>query len=461
MILVAGSVHMDILSKIESNEDVLDSPGSVSISIGGSAGNIAMNLAVAGEPVRLLSAMNNSAYSRIIQSHLTIIGIDQHIIVDPALPLSAFVAHINKNGEIRSAVSSMPVEKTVFDDQIIDDALNGVDAVVMECNLSSENLFMLAMAAHNRKIPVYVGAVSEAKAIRALSLMIPEAMLSSGIFCNEQEGARLLSFSGCPSMDRLSSIIGPLIVTMGAFGAAVYRAGKCEFANKQEPIANVESGNFLGAGDLFMSETVRHLVRGVDLIEAVSAGNLKSSEVITHVNCNLCEQDVIEQIINQTQSQSRYDNLTGLLNRAAMLSTYGGLISALKRNNRPCALLLLDLDRFKSINDTLGHDAGDKVLKGFSDILKIVFRESDIIGRWGGEEFLVLMPETDLCQAREAGERLRHYLATDSLALPCKVTVSGGIVEANYLTETLFDSVKKADLLLYEAKNNGRDRLLT
>ncbi|NNM68048.1 MAG: diguanylate cyclase [Spirochaetales bacterium] len=451
---------MDILSRIESNDDVLDSPGSVNISIGGSAGNVAMNLAVAGEPVRLLSAMNDSAYSRIIKSHLNVLGIDPCIVTDPNLPLSAFVAHINRQGEIRSAVSSMPVERLLFTQNIMQEALVGVDALIMECNLSSENISALALAAHKKGVPVYLGAVSEAKAVRALALMDSEIDLSSGIFCNAPESERLLSLSGCGSLERLSTIIGPLIVTHGPAGACVYHnSKKTLIANDLERIIEIPSGNFLGAGDLLMSETIRNLVRGCNMNDAVFAGVLKAREVIERVNCNLGANDIIERIINQTQIQSQNDNLTGLLNRAAMLNTYHSIVTTLKRNHRSLSLILLDLDHFKHINDTMGHETGDVVLKAFAEVLKKVFRESDAVSRWGGEEFLILMPETSLDSAMEAGERLQFCLSNKP-DLPRPVTVSGGVVEIDYLEESLFEAVKRADLLLYAAKRKGRNLLI-
>ena len=461
MILVAGSVHMDVLSRIESEDDVIDSPGSVNISIGGSAGNVAMNLAVIGEPVRLLSAMNDSAYSRIIKTHLTVLGVDPFIVTRQELPLSAFVAHINRHGEIRSAVSSMPVERYLFPLDVIDSALDGIDVLILECNLSTENMIALFDRARQKDVPVYVGTVSEAKAVRALALMSAEENSRvAGVFCNEQEGFRMLSLSGCSSFERLSENLGPLIVTMGADGAFVYRNGKCNVvANENDPITDAGTGNFLGAGDLLMSETIRLLVRGKDLEDAVLSGILRAREVIHLAHCNLAGNDAMERIITQAQTQSQSDNLTGLSNRASMLTSFQSVISRNKRNKRPLSLILLDLDRFKMINDTLGHDVGDMVLKGVAGVLMTVFRGSDIVGRWGGEEFLVLMPETDLSSAAEAGERLRDHLGKSKF--PCTVTVSGGIVEVDYLNETLFDAVKRADLLLYKAKHRGRNQLLS
>ncbi len=106
-----------------------------------------------------------------------------------------------------------------------------------------------------------------------------------------------------------------------------------------------------------------------------------------------------------------HDPLTGLLNRRRMHSELAGAVSLAKRYQHSFALVFVDLDRFKSINDTHGHDAGDKFLKGFAILLEQMARETDVIGRWGGDEFVVLLPQTKRADAQQYADRLKQGLS--------------------------------------------------
>lgn len=120
----------------------------------------------------------------------------------------------------------------------------------------------------------------------------------------------------------------------------------------------------------------------------------------------------------------------------------------------------LDVDRFKSINDTLGHPAGDAVLQAVAEELRKVTRAGDLMGRFGGEEFAVVMPETDLNQARMAAERLRKAIAGRNMHLPAgtigRITISSGV--ALLVGDEGCDHlISRADGALYRAKEDGRD----
>jgi diguanylate cyclase (GGDEF)-like protein len=134
-----------------------------------------------------------------------------------------------------------------------------------------------------------------------------------------------------------------------------------------------------------------------------------------------------------------------------------------RRTKRPLAVGIIDLDRFKSINDTHGHASGDEVLARVARVLGETLRRTDIVGRWGGEELVAVMPDTDLASARLALERC--LVATRALAFrgkadqPFDVTFSGGAVLVGD-DEKLDAAVARADRLLYAAKEAGRDRVL-
>lgn len=153
------------------------------------------------------------------------------------------------------------------------------------------------------------------------------------------------------------------------------------------------------------------------------------------------------------------DPLTGLLNRTLLRST---LEEAIHQNNRTgvsMTLLTLDLDRFKSINDTLGHDAGDVVLQGVSELLKKRTRRTDKVFRPGGEEFLVLLYGTEIENGVKVAEELRGAIALLSLLSDRTVTVSIGV--ATLLAgESWTEWLKRSDENLYRAKSGGRNRVV-
>lgn len=153
------------------------------------------------------------------------------------------------------------------------------------------------------------------------------------------------------------------------------------------------------------------------------------------------------------------DPLTGLKHRRGF-TEYIIALSELEGKRLSFCLILIDIDFFKKVNDTFGHSSGDEVLKNFVGVLLHICREKDSAYRWGGEEFLVILPNTSLAGARRASERLRTCLNETSM-LDCghKITVSGGIVEYRK-NETIESLIKRADLALYEAKSEGRDRFI-
>jgi diguanylate cyclase (GGDEF)-like protein len=154
------------------------------------------------------------------------------------------------------------------------------------------------------------------------------------------------------------------------------------------------------------------------------------------------------------------DALTGLLNRRAMVELLAREHPRIERGQGPLAVALLDIDWFKRINDNLGHGAGDEVLRRFAAILKMQLRAADALARWGGEEFLLLMPGTRLDDARVVLDRLRGAVhASDefgSIAADLKVSFSAGLVEVGE-GESQDAALERADRALYRAKERGRN----
>lgn len=157
------------------------------------------------------------------------------------------------------------------------------------------------------------------------------------------------------------------------------------------------------------------------------------------------------------------DELTCVCNRRHFIEIGQKEFARRKRNKKhELSLLMLDLDHFKLINDTLGHDSGDKALKAFTMLSQSCLREIDIIGRLGGEEFAILLPDTNENQAALVAERIRQIVKktshTQDTDIPA-MTVSIGVSVAQGMNDTLDDLLKRADHALYKAKDNGRDRV--
>jgi diguanylate cyclase (GGDEF)-like protein len=156
------------------------------------------------------------------------------------------------------------------------------------------------------------------------------------------------------------------------------------------------------------------------------------------------------------------DPLTGLPNRRAFFHHGHRVLERCRRSKAPCTFLVLDLDRFKAINDTHGHAMGDRVLQVFAAVIPQQLRSSDIIGRLGGEEFAVILPRTHLREAAEIGEQLRAAFREAALmvdGIEIRATLSGGIAVAFGEAQTVADVLERADAALYRAKLNGRDRI--
>lgn len=153
------------------------------------------------------------------------------------------------------------------------------------------------------------------------------------------------------------------------------------------------------------------------------------------------------------------DRLTGLYNRTKLDEVFASELARVERCGESVAIILADIDQFKSVNDTYGHQVGDSVLGEFAAILRKWTRETDTTGRWGGEEFLVICSHVDLHGARILAERIRAAVAGHSFLVVGQRTCSFGV--ASYRPgDTAETMVKRADEALYEAKQNGRDRVV-
>lgn len=182
----------------------------------------------------------------------------------------------------------------------------------------------------------------------------------------------------------------------------------------------------------------------------------------TAVVRDISERKRVEQ---ELRRMATTDPLTGLWNRRRFMELSEGELSRMRRYGRPVSVLMLDIDHFKAINDTHGHAAGDEALCLLADLCRSALRETDHLGRLGGEEFAVLLPETALDEAADVAERLRRRLAASAFPLSCGVTLrmtaSIGVASCAADDTAIDRALGRADHALYRAKNSGRNQVVT
>jgi diguanylate cyclase (GGDEF)-like protein len=203
--------------------------------------------------------------------------------------------------------------------------------------------------------------------------------------------------------------------------------------------------------------TVQAAIRAYELDHQLQLQNrelLRINEelelIVSERTCQLVEKN------KELEQLAATDRLTGLYNRLFIDRVLEREFSMVGRNGSAFSLILLDIDHFKQVNDTYGHHAGDEVLKAISKILKATVRESDVVGRWGGEEFLVLCPNTSLTDTLKVAEKLRLSIAQYDFASIGSRSASFGV--ASYQQGDSIASVEtRADKALYLAKEKGRN----
>ncbi len=174
--------------------------------------------------------------------------------------------------------------------------------------------------------------------------------------------------------------------------------------------------------------------------------------------------DSLRESVQQTMEMAITDGLTGLYNRRFMTTHFDQTLEQAHRQGRSLAVLIADMDHFKSVNDTYGHDAGDAVLRELAERMRGSVRGVDLVCRFGGEEFVVIMPDTELDTAGIVAERIRARVAAEPFLLPdgtrLERTISVGIGALQTAADTAETILKRADGALYDAKLSGRNRVV-
>jgi two-component system cell cycle response regulator len=211
------------------------------------------------------------------------------------------------------------------------------------------------------------------------------------------------------------------------------------------------------------------LLRGLDLgANDYVLRTADKNEMIARVRSQVRRKRYAEKLRDNVQysmEMALTDPLTGLFNRRYMETHVGTLVERSAARGKSLSLLILDIDYFKSINDNYGHDAGDDVLREFAERLRASIRGIDLACRYGGEEFVVVMPDTDLGVATLVAERIRRRIAGEPFpiekgARAIEVTISVGIAARVGPQDNASQMLKRADEALYRAKRDGRNRVV-
>jgi two-component system cell cycle response regulator len=212
------------------------------------------------------------------------------------------------------------------------------------------------------------------------------------------------------------------------------------------------------------------LLRGLEIgVNDYLLRPVDKNELLARARTQIRKRRYTDQLRDNVQNSIEMailDALTGLHNRRYMESHLSTLAEQASSRGKPLALMILDIDYFKSINDTYGHDAGDDVLREFAVRIRKSIRGIDLACRYGGEEFVIVMPETDLTVAGMIAERLRRSIASETFAVNkgtkrIDVTISIGLATLDNKDEPVADVLKRADTALYRAKHDGRNRVVS
>jgi diguanylate cyclase (GGDEF)-like protein len=166
-----------------------------------------------------------------------------------------------------------------------------------------------------------------------------------------------------------------------------------------------------------------------------------------------------QKYIKKLQEMAKQDHLTGIYNRRYISELSSKEIKEAKRYEKNLSIAILDIDYFKNINDTYGHNIGDSVLKVFSKIISENIRDSDLFGRWGGEEFIIVFTNTSLDQAYEKCLKLKELIENYKFEKVHKITCSIGVASID-ASDRIYDIIERADKALYEAKQSGRNKVV-
>lgn len=198
------------------------------------------------------------------------------------------------------------------------------------------------------------------------------------------------------------------------------------------------------------------LVRGQSAIIDGEPTRITSAIDLTEIKRS---EEALKRANQELASMAHTDPMTGAFNRRHLDEAVGSLIALGKREGRDIAIAIMDIDDFKPINDRFGHDTGDQVIQAVVDLIRQQTRQSDLIVRFGGEEFVLILPNTGLTEAEHVAEKIRRHIANSQTAAPVPFTLSIGLTVVCRQDQDVAESIARADTALYQAKRDGKNRV--
>lgn len=242
---------------------------------------------------------------------------------------------------------------------------------------------------------------------------------------------------------------------------AAYLA-RCKRIGKAHKVHGVIPAFYL-FGYHFMSRHLKSLILETFNERAEADRLITSVEKALFLDIDLAISVYCTEMTAGWRQASLYDELTGTLNRRGIQETLSQMHSSSISSEKPLGIALFDVDHFKKINDTYGHDAGDVALSSLANVVQNQLRDGDTLGRWGGEEFIILMPEASVKGGEQVADRIRCAIEDHHFRLgPAVVTMTAsfGVSQVSSFEETIDDAVARADAALYAAKAAGRNKVV-
>lgn len=237
------------------------------------------------------------------------------------------------------------------------------------------------------------------------------------------------------------------VVGVAVYAAVLFGAASLYWVRRREGIPSLLTFEKVNFGMLLL------MLTGVGILTSRLSDMRERSKL---------QKAALEAALEQNRLLATQDALTGCLNRRAMTEKLGEALAMAARFGTPCSVILIDLDHFKHVNDAYGHAAGDEVLKTVADLARSQLRDVDSLGRWGGEEFLVLLPATNAPAALVCAERLQSKLAQVSfptISPDLHLSFSAGVAAIGR-DERMATLIDRADKAMYQAKQAGRARVV-
>lgn len=444
-ILVCGSLNVDVIAQSDELPSTIYKKGSVSFNFGGGGHNMAINMKELGISSAFLGVVNDGAMANLALGHLESHGVKTFVQTMENMDDAIFVSFFFK-GVLQSATTSSAAESAILNQDVIDKAVNNAESILTTAVFSEEVLQKLEKTCMEKRKPFFVNVTTESHASKIACLHHVTCA-----FMNMREAKKLQEHMGHKTLESMVDQLDfPLIVLQGKSAVMHLEPGKGATVHKVEAVP--VKGSTLGVGDLVVCNLIGSWLR--DGMYNFEECRFRAEEILSVPYGHLGSSSPLKISIQKETQKADADTLTGTLNRRGI----NKFIERRTRTRGKLTALLIDIDHFKNVNDTYGHDIGDNVICEVSCMLKKFIRASDALSRWGGEEFLLLLPGIGGSAAYNLAERMRKHVASHKITgMDKNVTVSIGIAERQ-ADENFMALVKHADIALYEAKRNGRNK---